>query len=145
MRNKIFFLLGVGVLALGSVACGHGDDGGASKTAPVSAVAEDLAERLYGTWHGEAVGSYHTWEPDGTWHVTETLDGAPYDLGTYTIEGSIVTLDTDPDAPFCPLTEGSYEVTFIDADTIRWELIDDECPARGRNIPLGPWVRLETE
>jgi len=145
MTSRIWLLLGVGVLALGAPACGDDDDGGTSTTAPPSEVAEDSAERLYGTWDVNAVGSYHTWEPDGTWYVAGATGGDPYDFGTYTIEGSIVTVDTDPDALECAQTTGSYEVKFIDADTISWELIEDECTVRGTNVPKNPWERVEAE
>ena len=145
MKSRIWLLLGLGVLALGAPACSDDDDGGALTTAPSSEVAEDPAERLYGTWDVNAVGSYHTWVPDGTWYVATSIGGAPYDFGTYTVEGSILTLVGDPDAPECPETTGSYEVTFVDADTISWELIEDECGIRGTNLPRAPWERIEEE
>ena len=145
MKSRIWLLLGLGVLALGAAACSDDDDGGALTTAPPSEVAEDPAERLYGTWYVGAVGSYHTWEPDGTWYVAGASGGDPYGFGTYTIEGSIVTADMDPDSPECPQTTGSYEVTFIDADTISWELIEDDCAIRGPNTTRAPWERVETE
>jgi hypothetical protein len=56
--------------------------------------------------------------------------------GTYTVEGAIVTFDTDPDSLECQQTTGSHEVTFIDADTIIWELIDGESGTRRTTIPL---------
>jgi hypothetical protein len=145
MRRRIMLLLGLGFLALGAPACSD-DDGGASTTTPSSEIAEDPAERLYGTWDVNAVGSHHTFEPDGTWYVVVAATGGdPYDFGTYTIEGSIVTLDTDTDAFECAQTTGSYEVTFVDADTISWELIDDDCAIRGANVPRALWERVEAE
>ena len=144
MKSKILLLLGLAVLALGGSVCSDDDGGGAVTTAPPS-VAEDPLERLYGTWDVNAVGSHHTFEPDGTWYVTSATGGDPYDFGTYASEGSIVTLFTDADSPECPQTTGSYEATFIDADTVRWELIEDECAIRGVNVPRVPWERVEAE
>jgi len=144
MRSRVWPVLGLVVLTFGAAACGSDDDGGALTTASTSEVAEDPAERLYGTWDVNAVGSYHTFEPDRTWHVA-IATGDPYDFGTYTIEGSIVTFDTDPEASECPQTTGSYEVTFIDADTISWELIEDECTIRGTNVPRALWERVDAE
>ena len=127
MKRSTWLLVGLAVLALGALACSDEDD---------------PAAQLHGTWDITSVGSHHTWEPDGTWYVTFAGGGAPYDFGTYTVEGSIVTFDTDPDSPECPQTTGSYEVTFIDADTTSWELIDDECIIRGVNVPRAPWERI---
>ena len=145
-RGKYRSVVLVALMLVGTaVACSDDDDGAASTAVSASEVAEDPAERLHGTWNVNQFGSYHTWEPDGTWYVTTGPEGDPYDFGTYTIDGSILTLDTDRDSPECPATSGSYEVTFVDADTISWELIDDECASRGRNIPRTQWERVETD
>jgi hypothetical protein len=145
MGSGILLLAGLGLFALGSPACSNDGDGAASTTAPSAEVTEDPAERLYGTWDVSAVRSYHTWEPDGTWYVAAATGGDPYDFGTYTVDGSIVTLNTEADSPECPGTTGNWEVTFIDADTISWEVIDDECASRGLNVPQTLWERVEAE
>jgi hypothetical protein len=145
MRSRICVLFGCGLLALGAPACGGDDNGDTGATAPGTEVDDDLAERLYGTWYSRAFGSYHTWESDGTWYVVVARGQDPYGYGTYSVEDSIVTLDTDPDSRECPQTSGSYEVTFIDDDTPTFALIDDECTTRGNNMPLAQWERVETE
>ena len=126
----------IGLLVLAMVAAGCGDDDESA----------DGAEQLYGTWYADWEDAYHTWEPDGSWYVVAgAVEGDPYDTGTYTFDGSIVTLDTDDDARTCPQMAGSYEVTFSDPDTMSPELIDDECPSRGVVVPGGEWVRVEED
>ena len=126
--------LACALLVVAMVVAGCGDDDGA-----------DVAEQLHGTWYAEWERAYHTWEPDGSWYVVAgTVEGDPYDTGTYTVDGSIVTVDTDDDARTCPQTTGRYEVTFVDSDTMVVELIEDECLSREVNAP-GSWVRVEDD
>ena len=131
MRRLLFGFLVVAILSAAALGCSDDED-------------PDSAEQLYGTWDLVDYGSLTTFESDGSWYVATSVSGDPYDTGTYTFDGSIVTYDTDEDSPSCPQTTGSYEVTFSDPDTMSVELIDDECLSRGSNSP-GSWVRVEED
>lgn len=124
-------MIGLFVLAMVAAGCGDDDEGA------------DSAEQLYGIWDIVDVGSYNTFESDGSWHVATVVGGDPYDTGTYTFDGSIVTFDTE-DSAYCPQMSASYGVTFSDPDTMSLELIDDECLTRASNVP-GSWVRVEED
>jgi hypothetical protein len=115
------------------VAAIEGSDSAAPQspaTAGAGPTTED-AERLVDTWK-VGTGGYLTWEPDGTWYVDETPQGRvdPWAWGTYTFDGSTVTMDESPDATECPNSQGTYTVAWIDADTLRMELIDEDCDTR---------------
>ena len=112
--------------------------------------------RLYGTWDVGNDQSYQTFEPDGTWYVELATkmrldDGTPvvlharqpYDWGTYTFDGAKLTLDTPADAQTCPNTSGVYTVTFVDANTLRYELVEDACDSRRVTITAEQHTRIE--
>jgi hypothetical protein len=101
----------------------------------------DSAEQLYGTWEVGDVGFLQTFESDGSWYVVDSFSDDPFDTGTSTFDGSIVTFDTDEDSGTSPQTTGSYEVTFSDPDAMSLELIDDQCLGRGSKSP-GSWVQV---
>ena len=83
------------------------------------------------TWKVGTVG-YLTWEPDGTWYVDQTPQGRvdPWAWGTYAFDGSTVIMDESPDATECPNSRGTYTVAWSDADTLRMDLIDENCDTR---------------
>lgn len=123
-------------------------------TNPTSAA----AELLYGTWDIGSGGSFQTLGRDGTFYVVSktyledgtvavTREGAePYDWGTYTFDGSRVTLDgTADEAALCPNTRGVYTVTFVDVDTLRYELIQDDCSSRRKGIVAKQHTRVEVQ
>ena len=133
MRRLLFGFLVVALLSAAALGCSDDED-------------PDSAEQLYGTWDVVDAGSLHTFESDGSWYVVAESSGSgdPYDKGTYTFDGSIVTLDGDEDAGECAQKTGSYEVTFSDPDAMSLELVDDECLTRGSNAP-GSLVRVEED
>ncbi len=112
----------------------------AAATKAASPIVVD-AEQLNGTWF---VGGpmFLTYVPDGTWYVVSktyhedgtvsiTRNGAePWAWGTYTFDGSTVTMNESPDATECPNSHGAYTVDWIDADTLRMVLIDENCDTR---------------
>ncbi|MFA9564559.1 MAG: hypothetical protein ACERLM_07635, partial [Acidimicrobiales bacterium] len=116
----------------GGGGCGDDDD-------------SNSAEQINGTWADEAL--LWTFESDGSYSAIDeySATGDLWETGTYTFDGSILTIDTDDESTgACNLTIGSYEVTFSDPDTMSLELIDDECPIRGADSP-GSWVRVEED
>jgi hypothetical protein len=89
-----------------------------------SQTAANAEQLLIGTWNN---GVNHTWENDGT----------------YTFDGSRLTVITNPGPIHCRAnTTGQYVVTFEDADTVSMEAIDDECLARIDVFTNAPWARV---
>ena len=139
-------------------ACSSGET--AQEAAPSSAttVAASEAtmnteEMLTGTWN---MGNYQTFTPDGTYYASTKQyfeDGSwavagdkvdSFETGTFTFDGATLSVTTtEPYEGYCqPDTTGQYAVTFVDADTMTLEEIDDECYGRVPAWTAGPWTRV---
>ena len=95
-------------------------------------------ERLYGDWRTGLEGLALTFEADGSWTVAEGDDQEPFDTGTFTFDGTTLTVDTDEGATGCQAGEtGTYEVSFVDDDTVELALVDDECGQRASDFGRG--------
>ena len=110
-------------------------------------------EELVGTWLASGSG-YLTWDPDGTWYGSAKVyfeDGSwavagdkidPTAWGSYTFDGSVLTFD-NADESICGGKQGSYSVTFIDADTVTLERMEEECISRFNMVTAKPLERVE--
>jgi len=159
-RNRIRALGVVASLLVAAVALSACSSQGSSEqvapsatTTTASSQATASAEPLLtGTWYN---GVYHTWDNDGTYYANAKEyyeDGSwyvagdrvkPFETGTYTFDGSKLTVTTSPGPIHCRAdTTGQYVVTFVDADTVTMEAIDDECPPRIDVFTNAPWTRV---
>ncbi len=78
--------------------------------------------QLVGTWN--ISNQTYTWGSDGTY-------SAEFDFGTYAFDGSVLTINSDPElVNECAGTTAQYAVTFVDADTVTMDVIDDPCQMR---------------
>ena len=114
-------------------ACSSADS--SESTAADSATVD--SGQLVGTW--SVGGQTFTWGPDGTYD-----SDLPSETGTYAFDSSVVTMETDPDVVNeCAGTTAQYSVTFVDADTLRMDVIDDPCQMR-KNSVFGElqWTRV---
>ena len=156
-RNRIRTVGVVACMAVAAAllpACSSGDasEPAVTQAGPMSETASmtgagpttDDAKKLVGTWQ-VGFGDFHTWRPDGTWYV-EYEPGPPvdpWDYGTYTFDGTTLAFDEPSDPRECPNTHGTYTVTFVDADTVRMELIEDDCDTRAFGAFAGlKWTRV---
>ena len=95
-------------------------------------------ERLYGDWRTGLEGLALTFEADGSWTVAEGDDQDPFDTGTFTFDGTTLMVDTNEGAEGCQAGQtGTYEVSFVDDETVELALVDDECGARGSDFGSG--------
>ena len=98
----------------------------------------DPEARLHGDWLTGLEGLALTFEADGSWTVAEGDDQVPFDTGTFTFDGATLTVDTNEGAEGCQAGQtGTYEVSFVDDDTVELALVDDECGARGSDFGSG--------
>ena len=124
----------------------------ATTTMAASPTVDEVAA-LVGTWVASGSG-YWTLDPDGTWYSTPKVyfeDGSwavagdkidPPAWGTYTFDGSTLAFD-NADEAFCGGAQGSYAVSFIDADTVTLERIEEECIGRSDIVTAKPLERTE--
>ena len=93
-------------------------------------------ERLDGDWQtGSGIALTFA---DGSWTVTEGDDQEPFDTGTFTFDGTTLTVDTNEGGQSCQAGDlGTYEVSFVDDDTVELALVDDECVQRGSDWKRG--------
>jgi hypothetical protein len=139
-------------------ACSSGENAQEAAPSPAATVAASEAttnteEMLLGTWN---MGNYQTFTPDGTYYANTKQyfeDGSwavagdkvdSFETGTYTFDGATLSVTTtEPYEGYCqPDTTGQYAVTFVDADTMTLEEIDDECNGRVPAWMAGPWTRV---
>lgn len=131
MKNpNVLLLAAVLALPLGTIACSNDEP--------------DPAEQLQGDWR-TGKGLLLLLEPDGTWSVAdargvppELWDGIePFDTGTFTFDGSTLTVVADTNGVGCAGITGTYEVAFIDPAMVALEPIAEECAARERDFQQG--------
>lgn len=114
-RYLISVVIAVVAIGMSVVACGGADE----------------ADAIHGTWYWQAYFAFETFEPDGTWSVTEGTDPTPYDWGTYTLEDGILTM-VNADDSLCPGSTAVFEVTFSkDGDTLFETVVSDSCDVEG--------------
>lgn len=103
----------------------------------------DEAERLVGNWRTGLEFIVVSFDSDGSWSGTERGEQEPFDTGTYSFDGSMLTLDTAEGSEGCASGQtGTYEVTFFDDDTIELESVSDDCGARQSDFTSG-MIRLD--
>ena len=103
---------------------------------------DPAADLRDGMWVTEYAGVYLTFNEDGSWTAQPDLDLEIFrDAGAFTFDGEVLTVSTDPGfACAAYADEGSYELDFIDENTIRLTVIDDPCSGRAVDFAAG-WVR----
>jgi hypothetical protein len=99
-------------------------------------------EAIHGTWITGLEGQYLTFNENGSWTAQAVLDVEAFrDAGTFTFDGEILTVNSDPDyscATYADGSEqGSYEVDVADEDTLDPTVIDDPCTPRANDFTSG--------
>lgn len=100
------------------------------------------AQSMVGTWtyqaptpDGTTVTNTMTMNEDGTFTVDFTSDGKADVLGTYTIDGSKITISDTPEESPCYGKDGVYSFS-IEGDTATITLIEDACELRRSDRPM---------
>jgi hypothetical protein len=78
---------------------------------------------------------------DGKWSVAQNGKEKPFDFGTYTLDGKLLTFYTDKKAGNCAGKTGKYEVNVTTNGQINYKLISDECSDRSGDLTKGPYGR----
>ena len=124
---------------LSATACGSDSDDTTSESTPTAAPATaepDPAEQLHGDWR-TGKGLLLLFEPDGTWSVADAVGLDPFDTGTFTFDGSTLTVVAHTNTVGCAGLTGTYEAAFIDPAVVALEPIEEECAALGRDFQQG--------
>ncbi len=100
------------------------------------------AQSMVGTWtyqaptpDGTEVTNTMTMNEDGTFTVDFASDGKADVLGTYTIDGSKITISDTPEESPCYGKDGVYSFS-IEGDTATITLIEDACELRRSDRPM---------
>ena len=101
----------------------------------------DPAAELYGEWL-TSEGTTVTYNEDGTWSAQWPGYGPePFDWGTYTFDGGIMTYFTDPGGRSCQEGQtGIYEATIIDEQNLSLKSVEESCSGRGSDF-FGGMIR----
>jgi hypothetical protein len=98
------------------------------------------AEQLYGTWHDVTPslnGYYLIFDEEGIvdTYFTSDVDGSPFQWGTYTLDGDILTMTDALDAPYCEGAVSVWTVAFSpDGDESYFTFVSDECSSSARGV-----------
>lgn len=99
------------------------------------------AQSMVGSWtyqdtapDGTEMTNTMVMHEDGTFTVDFASDGKVEVLGTYTIDGSKITIRDTPEESPCHGKDGVYSFT-ADGDSITITLIEDACEIRRRDRP----------
>lgn len=99
------------------------------------------AQSMVGSWtyqdttpDGTEVTNTMTMHEDGTFTVDFASDGKADVLGTYTIDGSKITISDTPKESPCHGKDGVYSFK-LEGDTVTITLIEDACEIRRRDRP----------
>lgn len=99
------------------------------------------AQSMVGTWtyqditpDGTEVTNTMTMHEDDTFTVDFASDGKVEVLGTYTIEGSTITIRDTPKESPCYGKDGVYNFQ-LEGDALTITLIEDPCEIRRRDHP----------
>lgn len=98
--------------------------------APVASAGE-----ITGVWKMQTFDFHFLFRDDGTYVANQSFAGltgdAPEDLGTYTVEGGVLTLISGPATRFCkPGETGSYNLYLSDAGELVFVVREDQCSMR---------------
>jgi hypothetical protein len=111
---------------------------GAMLVLATSACSSSDSETLYGVWLTPDNSNHLSFNEDDTW--TFTYQGNPENIrgfGTFTFDGELVTLSTDPASKRCASIDlltadalGIYEVAFTAEGDLELTDVDDPCIRR---------------
>jgi len=96
----------------------------------------DSSETIHGTWHWPKYGVYEILDEDGTFSVylSRVFGGNPYDWGTYTFDGEVLTYQ-NAEGSVCPGATAVWTVEFAEGgDEARQTLVEDSCSGSDRSV-----------
>jgi hypothetical protein len=79
---------------------------------------------------------------DGTWGVAAQDVSGSFDWGTFTFDGEVLTMSSDPESQVC-LETGTYEAAFTAEGDLELNVVEDPCSLRvedltGTLVPESP-------
>lgn len=96
---------------------------------------------LLGIWRIKY--TYMMFSEDGSWSVAWVVGdvkSTPFDWGTFTFVGELLTFFTDEVAK-CKGMTSTYEVAFLEEGEALFSVVQDPCPNRQNDLNGGPWSR----
>ena len=103
------------------------------------ACSSDPAEQIHGAWYWPEQGVYESLDEDGQWGVwlSGDLEGDPYDWGTYTFDGEVLTYH-NAEGSVCSGATAVWRVAFSeDGDEAIQMFVEDSCSSvRGQDRVL---------
>ena len=118
----------------------------------LSACSSSDSEEIYGVWISPGPEGVHmSLNEDGTWSVVhpDADPDRPAGFGTFTFDGELLTMSTDPASRNCSPNAGTgiaadavgiYEVAFTAEGDMELNDVDDPC-VQARVNNRGTWVR----
>jgi hypothetical protein len=97
------------------------------------------AETIHGAWHWPEQGVYESLDAEGNWGVwlSRSLEGDPYDWGTYTFDGETLTYN-NAKGSVCSGATAVWTVQFAKGgDEAHQKFVEDSCSSvRGQDRVL---------
>ena len=96
---------------------------------------------LVGVWADRDPVTYMQFDSDGIWIAAGTFY-SPLVFGTYYLEGTLLTFETDEKSWNCLGETGTYEVELSEQEVLTFTLVDDSsCPSREQDLMRSPFKR----
>ena len=99
-----------------------------------SACSSSESEDLYGVWITPGNSIYLSLNEDDSWGIAYHEGIDPFDWGTFTFDGELLTFSTDPDNVTCPDKPGTYDTAFTAEGDLELNVVEDLCRERARTV-----------
>ena len=100
-----------------------------------SACSSSESENLHGVWITPTESNYMSFNEDDSWSVAQEESTDPFDWGTFTFDGELLTFSTDPDARICSDGTGTYDAAFTAEGDLELSVVEDPCGGRAGSLP----------
>jgi len=98
-----------------------------------SACSSSESDDLYGVWITPGNSIYMSLNEDNSWGIAYHEGIDPFDWGTFTFDGELLTFFIDPDSVSC-YTTGTYEAAFTAEGDLKLNVVEDPCRLRAEDL-----------
>lgn len=101
--------------------------------AATSACSSSESEDLYDVWITPGNSIYLSLNEDDSWGIAYHEGIDPFDWGTFTFDGELLTFFIDPDSVSC-YTTGTYDAAFTAEGDLELNVVEDPCRLRAEDL-----------